>query len=120
MRAWAPPRGTHLAQQQDEGGEVEHIHHPHEPVQKHGGARGGLEAQLAVFQSGIKHFLSQTEQVSQGGSTDICQIHTSTFWEVSNMAVRVGSDVLDHSSLNAISWCHKNTYAMRLDAISKM
>ncbi|MPC16068.1 hypothetical protein E2C01_008879 [Portunus trituberculatus] len=53
------PGPQHFPQQQDERGKIEHVHHPNQPVDEHGGARSCLEAHLTLkkrtyLESGIK------------------------------------------------------------------
>ena len=51
------PRPQHLAQQQDEGGEVEHVHHAHQPVDEHRRPGGLVKTALPVLEGGVEHRL---------------------------------------------------------------
>lgn len=50
---------SYLSQQKDKWSKIEDIDHPHKPVQEHGCPWSWLEAQLPVFQRGVKHFLEK-------------------------------------------------------------
>lgn len=53
-----------LPEEEDEGGKVEHIHHPHQPVDKHGGPWSCMETGLPVLQCSIEHRLQTTKTIN--------------------------------------------------------
>ena len=49
------PGSENLAEKEDEGSEVEHEHHAHQPVQEHGSARRSVEVVDALAQRTVAH-----------------------------------------------------------------
>lgn len=54
----------HLSEKKDEGGKVEDINHPDQPVQKQGGTRCRVKTLLPVFQCSIKHVLQNSQTIN--------------------------------------------------------
>ena len=55
-------RAQHLPEEQDEGGEVEDVHHADQPPDEDEGAWREVEALVTLLQSGVKHTLKATKQ----------------------------------------------------------